>query len=434
MGSGQIWSTPLPTNTAAAGLLEVCTAAPLSKVGGSLVIDFTSDSMEIRIELNGRPFSADSPSGLADALLETRAEQENQLFAVPYGVTVDATRVVIDPHEPSLGTALRGTQIRHAVAKASRMTLGAEAAWPAADTVDDPAGSLDRLAAGGRWDGPLIVSMPRTGSTLMGILFLFNRTDDGHRFERYIHEPAAPLFWRGDDAEAMARFVDPPLSERDVVQESAYQFAHPEVARWFVSQARSPVIFTMRHPRLAWPSRWRAMLGKMRFEQPDHPEAAAAGEALDADDFSSMGRHLSQSVRPADNGFHAFVALIDHCHSHGIEYVIVDNTRFRGHPDDSVRAMCERLGIPFDPAMTAWSDLAEVRSRVVMSDLATGEEYDWYYAGTLSSSQGIEPESHVPLDRARFPAELLGTSDELLTIDEAELWYQLLLDRPETLA
>ena len=176
------------------------------------------------------------------------------------------------------------------------------------------------------------------------------------------------------------------------------------------------------------------MLGKMRFEQPDHPEAASAGETLHADDFSSMGRYLSQSVRPVDNGFHAFVALIDHCHRHGIEYLIVDNTRFREHPDDSVRAMCERLGIPFDPAMTAWSDLADVRSRVVMSDLATGEEYDWYYAGTLSSSQGIEPESHIPLDRARFPAELLGTSDELLTIDEAELWYQLLLDRPETLA
>ncbi len=84
--------------------------------------------------------------------------------------------------------------------------------------------------------------------------------------------------------------------------------------------------------------------------------------------------------------------------------------------------------------MTGWSDLEAVRPRIAMSDLATGEEFDWYYAGTLSSSEGIEPESHTPLDRSRFPAELSGTSDQHLTVDEAELWYQLLLNRRETLA
>ena len=47
------------------------------------------------------------------------------------------------------------------------------------------------------------------------------------------------------------------LGPGDIVQESAYQFASPDIARWFLNRARQPVAFTMRHPQIAWPSRWR---------------------------------------------------------------------------------------------------------------------------------------------------------------------------------
>ena len=83
--------------------------------------------------------------------------------------------------------------------------------------------------------------------------------------------------------------------------------------------------------------------------------------------------------------------------------------------------------------MTNWTSLEPVLPRVVMSDLALGDEYEWYYSGTLGSSRGIRPETHIPVDPERFPPELRGVSDQHLTIHEAVTWYELLLSRPETL-
>ena len=83
--------------------------------------------------------------------------------------------------------------------------------------------------------------------------------------------------------------------------------------------------------------------------------------------------------------------------------------------------------------MTSWSDLGAVLPRVLMRDLASGEEYDWYYAGTLGSTRGIEPERRQLLDLAKFPSELRGETTAHLTIDDAVTSYLDLLDRPETL-
>lgn len=295
---------------------------------------------------------------------------------------------------------------------------------------------MDGLAADGRWNGPLVVAMPRTGSTLMGILFLLVEdptSPSGYRFDRYLHEPVAPVFWRGDPVQSIASFISSPLTDRDVVQESAYQFAHPDLARWFLTQARHPVIFTMRDPRLAWPSRWRVMLAQLVAESPGDPDAEAARAALAADDFSGLGRFLTERVRPPDNGFYAFLSLIELCDRAGIEYVIIDNTRFRDHPEPTLRSLCEHLQIDFDFAMVDWTTLDATRSRIVMSDLALGEEYEWYYAGTIGSDRGILPETHVPVDASRFPDELRGVGGRYLTVDEAVTWYRLLLDRPETM-
>ena len=98
-----------------------------------------------------------------------------------------------------------------------------------------------------------------------------------------------------------------------------------------------------------------------------------------------------------------------------------------------MRALCRRLGVDYSPAMTEWSDLQDALPRVVMSDLALGDEYEWYYSRTLSSDTGIRPETTPPLDSASFPDVLRGTSEDHLTIDEAVTWYHLLLARPETL-
>lgn len=427
-------------HTATAGLLEVRTPGDVAERDGSLVIDLATGDGDALLELNGRPFRAESIADLAIALRARHSAEAGLLMSIPYDVGVEGSRVIIGQDmrvaESVSGAYLTGQEAQAAAEKASGILNSEIEAWPTAPKGQE-ADSLDLsgLVAGSRWDGPLVVSMPRTGSTLMGLLFLFcrdGRSSTGYRFDRYVHEPVAPVFWRGDGFESLASFVDPPLSDRDVVQESAYQFTDPRAARWLLSQARPPVVFTMRHPQLSWPSRWRAMLRQM-LDEDTAANMETARRALAEDDFSGLGSYLTESVRPADNGFYAFIAMLGMCVRESIDFVIVDNTRFRAQPEATLRELCSRLRVEFEPDMTEWTNLQAVLPRVVMSDLALGDEYQWYYAQTLASDRGIQPESRPLLSPTRFPEPLRGLSDQYLTIDEAVTWHQLLLMRPETL-
>lgn len=423
------------------GLVEVSTSADVRAVDGALVIDFSEDTAEPEIHLNGLKLRGRSPAELREAIAAHHRSQPDRVFSVRYDVAVEGPRLVIT-QDPAVDGAdgdgsLTGADAVAAAERAGRMVADGKA-WPSAvgPLAHNDREALDLLTPDGVWDGPLVVSMPRTGSTLMGLLFLFAhdpRAASGYRFDRYVHEPVAPVYWRGDRVGAIADFVDRPLGHRDVVQESAYQFAHPDLARWFLERARTPIVFTIRHPQLAWPSRWRVMLAQMLADDPDDPDADVARAALDDGDFSSLGHYLTQRVRPADNGFRALMACIDMCVREEIDFVIIDNTDFRAHPEKTLRGLTHRLAIEFDPAMTEWQNLDRVRNRVVMSDLALGEEYEWYYARTLRSDRGILPETHEPVDVSRFPGELRGLGGAHLSIHEAVTWYHMLRSRPEAL-
>ncbi len=293
---------------------------------------------------------------------------------------------------------------------------------------------LDQLVEGDAWDGPLIVSMPRSGSTLLGTLFLLLQDPPGsgeHVFERYIHEPVAPVFWEGRGLTSITEFVAPPLTRRDLIQESAYQFASKDIARWFLQRPRKPIAFVMRHPRLAWPSRWQIMLSEWLATDPEVADADRIRTALAAHDYRALGDVLTERVRQPDNGWCGFMSLIGLCVDEGLDFVIVDNERFRADPDSILRLMCERWGLTYDDAMTTWDDLSAALPRVVMSELALGPEYEWYYAQTLASTGGIVRVDRKPLDVGRFPEELRGDRTDLLTIDRAEEWYEALLGREE---
>ena len=294
--------------------------------------------------------------------------------------------------------------------------------------------TLDSLTPNDTWNGPIIVSMPRTGSTLLGTLFLLLHESNGeHVFDRYIHEPVAPVFWEDRPIEYILEVVGGPLTERDIVQESAYQFTSKEIARWFLRRARQPIGFVMRHPQLAWPSRWRIMLAEWLAGNPDSPDAPAWQSALATNDFSALGDILTTRVTQPDNGWYSFMSLVDLCAEEGIEYTVIDNARFRADPDRILGELCRRWGHDYDEAMTGWDDLAEARPRVVMSELAAGPEYEWYYAGTFGSTNGIIREDRELLDLDRFPEMLRGESEDHLTINKAVGWYEMLLARPETL-
>jgi hypothetical protein len=295
-------------------------------------------------------------------------------------------------------------------------------------------GALDGLLADGAWDGPVIVSMPRTGSTLLGTIFLLLHDEAGnHVFDRYIHEPVAPVFWQDAPLSSISDLTGGALLPTDIIQESAYQFTSRDIGRWFLSHARRPVSFVMRHPQLAWPSRWRIMLREWLFSDPDDPVADRLQAALDRNDFSDLGDVLTTRVSQPDNGMYPFMSLVDLCDEEGIDFMIVDNARFRADPDGLLAEMCRRWGLEYEDSMTTWENLDEAQQRVVMSPLAAGPEYDWYYARTLGSTGGIVRTDREPVPLERFPEELRGTSEDHLTIDQAVAWYEELLARPETL-
>jgi len=278
--------------------------------------------------------------------------------------------------------------------------------------------------------------MPRTGSTLLGTILLLAADppgSDNHVFDRYVHEPVAPVFWEGKPLGSVLEVTGGTLGPRDVVQESAYQFASKEVARWFLHNARQPIAFTMRHPQISWPSRWRIMLREWLAADPNDPDAPRFHRALEDNGFSELGDVLTTRVSQPANGWFTFLSLLHLCVEDGIDFALVDNAQFRADPDAVLTKLATSWGIPFDPALTTWTDLEHIRPRIVMSDLALGSEYDWYYARTLGSSEGIIRTDQPPVALERFPTVLRGESSEHLTIDTAVEWYETLLQRPEVL-
>jgi hypothetical protein len=279
------------------------------------------------------------------------------------------------------------------------------------------------------------MSTPRISTLLGTILLLISDPPGGDDqvFGRYVHEPVAPLFWEDKPVPSILEVTGGTLGPGDIVQESAYQFANREIARWFLRNARQPIAFTMRHPQIAWPSRWRIMLREWLATNPHDPDAGRFQRALDENDFADLGDILTTRVSQPANGWYAFLSLLHLCEEDGIEFALVDNARFRDDPDDVLAKLTGAWGLEYDDSLTSWTDLEHIRPRIVMSDLALGSEYDWYYARTLGSSDGIIRTDQPPVDLDRFPDILRGDSDEHLTIDQAVEWYETLLKRPEVL-
>lgn len=298
---------------------------------------------------------------------------------------------------------------------------------PPAWRYDHAAADIEPVAARlESWGGRLIVSMPRTGSTLLGTVMLLSGGLD-----RYLHEPAAPVFWE----EAPPGVV---LGEQggagpgDVVQESGYQFASAALAGVFLDAARAPVAFTMRDPRLAWPSRWRLMFREWLHTDPADRDAGRMRSALESDDFSGVGDLLTKRVPQPDHGLGAFLALLGECDRRGLAVALIDNGRFREDPGRILERICASWDLTFHEAMVRWPDLGPALPGVVMTDLGR-REYPWYYERTLASRGGIAPERTEPLPLDRFPPVLRGEGVTPLTIDTAAAWHAALLARPDTL-
>lgn len=201
---------------------------------------------------------------------------------------------------------------------------------------------------------------------------------------------------------------------------------------WFLRRARPPIVFVVRHPQRTWPSRWRIMLSMLLEDRPPPELEPRAQAALARSDFSELGDFLT-GVRPPDNGWYSFLSLVDACREEGLEFMVVENALFRRDPPGVIAELCAAWDVPYDDAAVKWRNLEDVIPRVVMGELARGREYEWYYARTMGSSEGIVTTDIDLLPADRFPSVLRGSGGEYLSIDEAVTWHHLLLTRQEAL-
>ncbi len=320
--------------------------------------------------------------------------------------------------------------IDHAITKAQKIVTDPTSINIEKHGIDDhDVRHLEQFLQEKNWQGPLIVSKPRTGSTIMGISLLFAKNSQGeYQFPSYIHEPVAPMFWQGATIDATFDILEQ-LHVHDIIQESAYQFSHEKLAYLFLKHACKPIVFLTRHPRIAWVSRWRILLKEL-LEKMDigllHDQITHASKYHD---FSTIGHILSHEIKPNNNGWYAFLYLQRLCEQHDFEYVIIDNAMFRQNPTAIFEQLFQAWQLPFDSSVATWQNLTEVCPRIVMGNMALHEEYPNYYAKTINSQHGIQQMDKKPLEWEKFPKNLRGFSKDLsvLTIDEAVIWYHFLV-------
>ena len=80
-------------NRRASGHMDVGSSTDVIEVDGSIVVDFSGHDVEI--DLNGRRFAAETPTGLAMALEADLRQQATRLITISYDVTVQDERVII---------------------------------------------------------------------------------------------------------------------------------------------------------------------------------------------------------------------------------------------------------------------------------------------------------------------------------------------------
>lgn len=245
-----------------------------------------------------------------------------------------------------------------------------------------------------RFDPVLVIlSPPRCGSTAVARSFWQHPA-----FRWYVHEPCDRLYHRGAERGSLAEAVDAALDRRvfgpaggrgAVIKEMTFQAGGllPELL-W---GATMPVVLTVRDPRLALWSRMR--------------QRAKAG--------------LPPAFPAGEGGWEDLRSAVTHLRKLGTPYAVVEVTRLRARPEATMRALCERLDLPFRPGMLSWPAL----DGVPLGQLG-GEQAHWY-TRALGSTGFQPPDERVTGESwAGAPAVMRRALDDALAV------YQEALDDP----
>lgn len=127
--------------------------------------------------------------------------------------------------------------------------------------------------------------------------------------------------------------------------------------------------------------------------------------------LSSFGEVI-ENPKMNDVGYRAQVELLHDLKSRGIDTVVVDSKTILMDPEGQLRLLCERSGIPFDPAMLSW----EAGPRE--------EDGVWapYWYGSVHKSTGFAP--YQPKLKS-FPDKLKPLLEECMPYYEELMGYKI---------
>jgi sulfotransferase family protein len=212
----------------------------------------------------------------------------------------------------------------------------------------------------------VILSPPRCGSTVLARSFWQHRA-----FRWYLHEPCDRAYHIGPSPQPQPQPSADMLVDRIglfrqnregtglVIKEMTFQ-AGDVIEEFRV--ATTPVIFLIRDPRLS-------VLSRMDRRERD-------------------GDSASFPAREA--GWRDLIAATALFRAAGTPYVIVDISDIRRKPGVALRALCHRLGLPWDPAMLRWKSLSGLRLGNI------GGRQDAWYDRVLSSTAWEQPDEDLP--------------------------------------
>ncbi len=239
----------------------------------------------------------------------------------------------------------------------------------------------------------LIVSPPRSCSTALARALLAHSTID-----TYLHEPCDLYCHRNAPVRSiLERLHDGGLNRSSLLKEMTFQLGDGSVCRHFLRQARPPVLFICRDPRLNIESRIRMVLSDLL----GRPEVNGAfrhrvESAIEHKDYRGLDDILTEDLFPLDyTGWRHLARQLDICRSVGIDHVIVKAHTLRSEPQACIGRLCARLGLDFENAMLAWGQSGWKPSK------GLPEQGPWYER--VAESTGILPEAEPVIPEARLP-------------------------------
>ncbi|MCB9762424.1 MAG: hypothetical protein H6739_21685 [Alphaproteobacteria bacterium] len=250
----------------------------------------------------------------------------------------------------------------------------------------------------------LIVAPPRSASTA------FSRALGQHSaFRRQIHEPCEVWsYQRGSLQVILDALAD--LDAHTLIKEMTFQIREPALARSFLRNSRAPVLFLVRSPLRTIESRLRMVLTDLKAE-PTTSEAdrARIEQAIAARDHRGVADLLTEEVFPLwRTGWADLGDQLALCRAEGIDHLIVEAGRFRADPEATLRAVCARLGLPFEPQMLQWQ-------RHDRTPHGAWDAHARWYA-RVNQSTGVLPPDTEDIQEERFPPRFRAHVPEAMAV------------------